>query len=163
VIVFVTAALLSACGPATAPTVEDAAPTSPTAPTEATLAPAVSLPATVSPQAPPTETRQVVSEQYATDPATVNLAAGRPTRQVLRLLVTCRRLAPVVHGLEAEWGEQVNFVYPISMTRRRNSRQLGYRVQPHMFLIDGDGQVLQQWLGYVDGETLEAALQQATG
>jgi hypothetical protein len=74
-------------------------------------------------------------------------------------------LAPVVHGLEAEWGEQVNFVYldiddPATEPFKR---QLGYRVQPHMFLIDGDGQVLQQWLGYVDGETLEAALQQTTG
>jgi hypothetical protein len=79
VIVFVTAALLTACSPASAPTVEDAAPTSPAAPTEATPAPAVSLPATIPPPAPPTETRQVVTEQYATDPATVNLAAGRPT------------------------------------------------------------------------------------
>jgi hypothetical protein len=32
-----------------------------------------------------------------------------------------------------------------------------------MFLVDGDGRVLQQWLGFVDAATLEAALEQATG
>jgi hypothetical protein len=74
-------------------------------------------------------------------------------------------LAPVVHGLEAEWGGQVDFVYldiddPATEPFKR---QLGYRVQPHMFLVDGDGLVLQQWLGFVDGATLEEALQQATG
>jgi len=70
-----------------------------------------------------------------------------------------------VHGLEAEWGEQVDFVYldiddPATEPFKR---LLGYRVQPHMFLVDGDGRVLEQWLGFVDAATLEAALQQATG
>jgi hypothetical protein len=70
-----------------------------------------------------------------------------------------------VHGLEAEWGGQVDFVYldiddPATEPFKR---QLGYRVQPHMFLVDGDGLVLQQWLGFVDAATLEAALQEATG
>jgi hypothetical protein len=69
-----------------------------------------------------------------------------------------------VHGLEAEWGGQVNFVYldiddPATEPFKR---QLGYRVQPHMFLLDGEGRVLEQWLGYVEGETLEAALQDVT-
>jgi hypothetical protein len=70
-----------------------------------------------------------------------------------------------VHGLEAEWGEQVNFVYLDidDAATEPFKRQLGYRVQPHLFLLDGDGQVLQQWLGFVDAATLEAALQQATG
>ena len=70
-----------------------------------------------------------------------------------------------MHGLEAEWGEQVDFVYldiddPATEPFKR---QLGYRVQPHMFLLNGDGLVLQQWLGFVDAVTLEAALEQATG
>ena len=70
-----------------------------------------------------------------------------------------------MHGLEAEWGGQVDFVYldiddPATEPFKR---QLGYRVQPHMFLVDGDGLVLQQWLGFVDAATLEAALQEATG
>ena len=70
-----------------------------------------------------------------------------------------------MHGLEAEWGGEGDFVYldiddPATEPFKR---QLGYRVQPHMFLIDGDGEVLQQWLGFVDAATLEAALEQATG
>ena len=70
-----------------------------------------------------------------------------------------------MHGLEAEWGEQVDFVYldiddPATEPFKR---QLGYRVQPHMFLLDGSGLILQQWLGYVDAATLEAALEQAAG
>ena len=70
-----------------------------------------------------------------------------------------------MHGLEAEWGGEVDFVYldiddPATEPFKR---QLGYRVQPHMFLLNGDGLVLQQWLGFVDAVTLEAALEQATG
>ena len=70
-----------------------------------------------------------------------------------------------MHGLEAEWGGEVDFVYldiddPATEPFKR---QLGYRVQPHMFLLNGDGLVLQQWLGFVDAATLEAALEQATG
>ena len=70
-----------------------------------------------------------------------------------------------MHGLEAEWGEQVDFVYLDidDSATEPFKRQLGYRVQPHMFLLDGGGQILEQWLGFVDAATLEAAFQQATG
>ena len=70
-----------------------------------------------------------------------------------------------MHGLEAEWGERVNFVYLDIDDPRTDSFKsaLGYRVQPQIFLLDGDGQVLEQWLGFVDGATLEAALREATG
>jgi len=66
-----------------------------------------------------------------------------------------------VHGLENTWGDQINFVY-LDIDDPRTEpfkRQLGYRVQPHMFLLDEQGTVVQQWLGYVEGETLEAAFQ----
>ena len=70
-----------------------------------------------------------------------------------------------MHGLEAEWGGQVDFVYLDidDSASEPFKRKLGYRVQPHMFLLDGSGLILQQWLGYVDAATLEAALEQATG
>jgi hypothetical protein len=70
-----------------------------------------------------------------------------------------------VHGLENTWGDQINFVY-LDIDDPRTEpfkRQLGYRVQPHMFLLDGDGQLLDQWLGFVDAATLETAFQGATG
>jgi hypothetical protein len=70
-----------------------------------------------------------------------------------------------VHGLEAEWGDRVNFVYldiddPATEPFKR---QLGFRLQPQMFLLDGEGNVLDQWLGIVDRTTLEDALRRAVG
>jgi len=73
-------------------------------------------------------------------------------------------LAPVVHGLEQQYGSQVHFIY-LDIDDARNDafkRQLGFRVQPHIFLLDGNGQVIQQWLGLASQEELEAAIQ-ATG
>jgi len=70
-----------------------------------------------------------------------------------------------VHGLENTWGDRINFVY-LDIDDPRTEpfrRQLGYRVQPHMFLLDEQGTVVQQWLGYVEAETLEAAFQDITG
>lgn len=68
-----------------------------------------------------------------------------------------------MHGLEQQYGEQIDFIY-LDIDDARNDdfkRQLGYRVQPHLFLLDGDGTVIGQWLGLVSGEELEAALQAA--
>jgi hypothetical protein len=66
-----------------------------------------------------------------------------------------------VHGLEQQYGDTVNFVYLDIDDARTDDfkRQLGYRVQPHLFLLDANGQVIQQWLGLVGKDELEAALQ----
>ena len=68
-----------------------------------------------------------------------------------------------MHGLEAKYSGQVTFVYLDIDDRRTDvfKSQLGYIVQPHLFLLDGGGQVLEQWLGYVDGAVLEEALRSA--
>jgi hypothetical protein len=68
-----------------------------------------------------------------------------------------------VHGLEQQYGQSINFIY-LDIDDPRNDdfkRQLGYRVQPHIFLLDGTGNELAQWLGLVSREELEAALQGA--
>jgi hypothetical protein len=68
-------------------------------------------------------------------------------------------LAPVVHGLEAEWGEEINFVY-LDIDDSRNNRfkkLLGFRYQPHLFLLDGEGYILEQWVGVVERGVLEEA------
>ena len=60
-------------------------------------------------------------------------------------------MAPIVHGLEVEYFGKINFVY-LDVDDPANAdylKQLGYRYQPHFFLIDGQGAVLQQWLGPV--------------
>ena len=68
-------------------------------------------------------------------------------------------MAPIVHGLEAEYSGRINFVYldvddPESVSILK---PLGYRYQPHFFLVDGQGSVLQQWLGPVAAEDFRAA------
>ena len=74
-------------------------------------------------------------------------------------------MAPVVHGLEARYRDRVNFVYldiDDPATRPFKS-QLGYLVQPHLFLLNGQGSPLNQWLGYTSEAELEAALLAAIG
>jgi hypothetical protein len=68
-------------------------------------------------------------------------------------------MAPIVHGLESEYSGQVNFVY-LDVDNPGNSdfkKELGYKYQPHFLLIDGEGRVLQQWLGPVSAEDFKAA------
>ena len=68
-----------------------------------------------------------------------------------------------MHGLESTWGDRIRFVY-LDIDDPRNDTfkaQLGYFVQPHIFLLDGDGAILHQWLGLVGGSELEAAFQEA--
>ena len=70
-------------------------------------------------------------------------------------------MAPVVHGLEAKYAGQINFVYLDIDDPNTNpfKSQLGYRYQPHLFLLDGAGNVLQQWVGFTGEGELEATLQ----
>ena len=72
-------------------------------------------------------------------------------------------MAPVVHGLEEKWGDHVDFVYlDIDDNQTKPfKQQLGFQYQPHFFLLDGEGNVVQQWVGLVQAETLQAAFPQA--
>jgi hypothetical protein len=72
-------------------------------------------------------------------------------------------MAPTIHGLEILYTGQVNFVYldrddPAAVPLQE---ELGYIYQPHFFLLDAEGEILGQWRGYVDGETLQSALVEA--
>ena len=69
-------------------------------------------------------------------------------------------MAPVVHGLEARYSDRIDFVY-LDIDDPRSApfkSRLGYLVQPHIFMLDGQGEILQQWLGMVSEADLEAAL-----
>jgi hypothetical protein len=64
-----------------------------------------------------------------------------------------------VHGLEQAYGDKITFVY-LDIDDPRNDefkRQLGYLYQPNLFLLDGSGAIVQEWLGPVTGEELAAA------
>jgi hypothetical protein len=70
-----------------------------------------------------------------------------------------------VHGLEAKYAGQVNFVYldiddPLTDEFKR---QLGYFYQPHLFLLDGSGNVIMEWLGIVGEGELDQALLSSLG
>jgi len=68
-------------------------------------------------------------------------------------------MAPIVHGLEVEYYDKINFVY-LDVDDAANAdflKQLGYRYQPHFMLIDRQGTVLQQWLGPVEAADFRAA------
>jgi thioredoxin-related protein len=74
-------------------------------------------------------------------------------------------MAPIVHGLEAEYDDRMNFVY-LDIDDPANDpfkEALLYRLQPHIFLLDENGKIIQQWLGYVKEQDLRAAINAALG
>ena len=65
-------------------------------------------------------------------------------------------MAPMVHGLEAEYYGKVKFSYLERDDPRNNeiSRQLGVAYQPEFYLVDANGNVLQRFAGMVSEQTL---------
>lgn len=70
-----------------------------------------------------------------------------------------------MHGLEVEYINKVDFIYLDIDDARIDpfKQQLGYRYQPHIFLLDGDGNILEQWVGPVSEADLKTALDQVSG
>lgn len=68
-----------------------------------------------------------------------------------------------MHGLEADYTDHIAFSYlDIDDPSTDVFKQaLGYRYQPHLFLLDGDGNILEEWIGPVTREQLEMAFQEA--
>ena len=74
-------------------------------------------------------------------------------------------MAPVVHGLEAEYFGKVNFAFLDADDSATQSfqRNLGFRVQPEFYLVDGQGQVIKKWFGYVSADEFRSEFQKALG
>jgi thiol-disulfide isomerase/thioredoxin len=77
--------------------------------------------------------------------------------------VTCRSMAPTIHSLEALYGNRMNFIYldiddPANF---EHQRRLGYRYQPHFFLLDEEGKILRQWIGWILVDDLRNAIDAA--
>lgn len=72
-------------------------------------------------------------------------------------------MAPIVHGLESEYSDRIIFVYLDIDDPATNAfkQELGYFVQPHFFLLDGQGNVLKQWTGPVSAQELIQAFDSA--
>ena len=71
-------------------------------------------------------------------------------------------MKPIVDGLEKTFGDRIDFVYLNIDDESTNQakRQYGYRVQPHFFLVDSQGRIVQSWQGRVAPETFEQAFAQ---
>jgi hypothetical protein len=71
-------------------------------------------------------------------------------------------MAPMVHGLEAKYFGKIRFVYldaddPATFEFQR---ALGFRYQPEFYLLDGNGNVLKKWIGFVSQEDFESVFSQ---
>lgn len=74
-------------------------------------------------------------------------------------------MAPIVHGLEAGYGDRMDFTY-LDVDDPGTGKfkgDLNYLYQPDIFLLDGQGNVLNRWTGAVPADELEAALLVALG
>jgi len=74
-------------------------------------------------------------------------------------------MAPIVHGLEAEYFGRINFIFLDAGDPATTDFQqtLGFRVQPEFYLLDGEGNVLYQWFGYVEEASFRQQFDQALG
>lgn len=74
-------------------------------------------------------------------------------------------MAPIVHGLEAEYDQRVQFVYLDIDDPQTDpfKRDLGFRYQPHFFLLDPQGEIITQWVGPVSVDPFREAFDSALG
>jgi hypothetical protein len=66
-------------------------------------------------------------------------------------------MAPMVHGLEAKYAGKIQFTYLDADDPRTDDFQqaLGFYYQPEVYLLDGEGSVLQKWVGYTSEQQFE--------
>ena len=71
-------------------------------------------------------------------------------------------MAPMVHGLEAEYFGRVKFSYLDADDPNTDAfqRTLGFYYQPELYLLDADGNVLQKFVGFTAEEQLRSAFNQ---
>lgn len=149
-------------------------PSNTQAPGVATLTPLPTLMLTATPAATasliPTQTPippppWIQSKLEATDPDEVVLASGKV--QLIQFFAfwcgPCQAMAPLVHGLEERYGARMNFIY-LDIDDPRTTqlkKQLGYKSQPHFFLLNPSGVVLRQWVGATPIEEISGAIEAA--
>ena len=74
-------------------------------------------------------------------------------------------MAPIVHGLERQYGRRIDFLYldvQDSSTAAAQVR-LGFQATPHFFLLTPGGQIVREWQGVQEGAVLESGLQALIG
>ena len=66
-------------------------------------------------------------------------------------------MAPMVHGLEATYYGRIKFTY-LEISNPANKQfidYLGFRLRPSFYLLDKDGKLLHQWIGYQNQNQFE--------
>ena len=71
-------------------------------------------------------------------------------------------MKPIVHELENVYGDDIDFVY-LDIDDPNTSeaqRKFNFRYQPHFILVDENGAIIEQWLGYNSANVFEDAFAQ---
>ena len=145
------------------PAVANAGPTASAVATTATESAAAPLTTPTNPA--PKATLDVNAELTATDPSSVQLAAGKP--QLIEFFAfwdgTSKAMTPLMHTLEEDYTDRVNFIFLDIDNPAVNQlkQQLGFKVQPQFYLLDAKGTILKQWSGSVTEADFRAALEAA--
>ena len=71
-------------------------------------------------------------------------------------------MAPMVHGLEAEYFGKITFTYldaddPLTSDFQRT---LGFYYQPEVYFLDPNGTVLMKWIGFTTEDEFESVFLQ---
>jgi len=63
----------------------------------------------------------------------------------------------MVHGLEAKYFGRIQFSYldADDPNTFQFQQALGFRYQPEIYLLDGNGNLLQKWVGYTTEQQFE--------
>ena len=66
-------------------------------------------------------------------------------------------MAPMVHGLEAKYFGKIKFSYIDADDPNTFDIQqaLGFQYQPEFYLLDGNGNVLKEWVGFTTADQFE--------
>jgi thiol-disulfide isomerase/thioredoxin len=98
----------------------------------------------------------------ATDPSLVRIASGKP--QLVEFFAywsgPSLAMAPIVKGVQDEYAGRVNFVFlDIDNPATEGLKhQLHFQTEPEFILLDGQGKVLKEWVGYVTVEQFRQAI-----
>jgi hypothetical protein len=67
-------------------------------------------------------------------------------------------MAPMVHGLEAEYYGKIKFTFLDADDARTDEfqRALGFYYQPEFYLVDGNGNVVKKFIGLISREEFVA-------
>lgn len=71
-------------------------------------------------------------------------------------------MAPMVHGLEAEYYGKVKFSYldADDPNTKPFQSELGFYYQPEFYLLDANGDLLQKFVGFVSESDFKSAFDQ---